>query len=247
MSRNFEVLSRAEQEQTTLAAESKLAVDLILENRRTAAPILTAIPPARPEILKLVHLLFLSSVNAPRHVLFCGVGEDQGAAKVSAATAKALSGEVSSRVCLVDAATPDGSMQSALELDRSVFACSQPSDSRGSLARQIGANLWFASIGSQGFAGTAECGTEQMCANLLDLRKDFEYVVVDAPALGTDISASVLGQVTDGVVLILEANVTRRVTTRSAKQTLETANVRLLGTVLNNRTFPIPEKIYRWL
>ena len=34
---------------------------------------------------------------------------------------------------------------------------------------------------------------------------------------------------------------------RKAKQALEAANVRVLGTVLNNRTFPIPEKIYRML
>jgi Mrp family chromosome partitioning ATPase len=37
------------------------------------------------------------------------------------------------------------------------------------------------------------------------------------------------------------------VAARKAKQTLEAANVRVLGTVLNNRTFPIPEKIYRML
>jgi protein-tyrosine kinase len=48
-------------------------------------------------------------------------------------------------------------------------------------------------------------------------------------------------------VLVLEANSTRRVAARKAKQALEAANVRVLGTVLNNRTFPIPEKIYRLL
>jgi hypothetical protein len=29
------------------------------------------------------------------------------------------------------------------------------------------------------------------------------------------------------------------------KETLESAHVQLLGAVLNNRTFPIPETIYR--
>jgi Mrp family chromosome partitioning ATPase len=51
----------------------------------------------------------------------------------------------------------------------------------------------------------------------------------------------------DGVVLVLEANSTRRVTAKKAKQALEAANVRILGTVLNNRTFPIPEGLYRRL
>ena len=53
--------------------------------------------------------------------------------------------------------------------------------------------------------------------------------------------------VSDGVVLVLEANSTRRVAARKAQQAVEAANVRVLGTVLNNRTFPIPEKIYRLL
>jgi Mrp family chromosome partitioning ATPase len=86
-----------------------------------------------------------------------------------------------------------------------------------------------------------------MCSRLLDLRKEFGYLLVDAPPLGADIIASVLGQVTDGVVLVLEAHATRRATARRAKETLEAANVPLLGTVLNNRTFPIPEKLYRRL
>jgi len=49
------------------------------------------------------------------------------------------------------------------------------------------------------------------------------------------------------VVLVLEANATRRVAALSAKEALEAAGVRLLGTVLNDRTFPIPEKLYRKL
>jgi Mrp family chromosome partitioning ATPase len=47
--------------------------------------------------------------------------------------------------------------------------------------------------------------------------------------------------------LVIEANSTRRETTRKAKESLEAANVRLLGAVLNKRTFPIPEVFYRKL
>jgi Mrp family chromosome partitioning ATPase len=48
-------------------------------------------------------------------------------------------------------------------------------------------------------------------------------------------------------VLIVEANRSRRETVRRAKGQLETAHVRILGAVLDQRTFPIPEKLYRWL
>jgi receptor protein-tyrosine kinase len=79
------------------------------------------------------------------------------------------------------------------------------------------------------------------------LPPEFAHVVINAPPVGLYSDAAILGQWADGVVLVLEANSTRRVAARNAKQAVEGANVRVLGTVLNNRTFPIPEKIYRML
>jgi len=45
--------------------------------------------------------------------------------------------------------------------------------------------------------------------------------------------------------LLIEANKTRRAAVRQLKQYLDATNVRLLGTVLTERTFPIPEAIYK--
>jgi len=56
-----------------------------------------------------------------------------------------------------------------------------------------------------------------------------------------------IGQLSDGVILGLEAHRTRRIAARITKERLQAANVRLLGVVLNQRTFPIPEGIYRKL
>jgi len=48
-------------------------------------------------------------------------------------------------------------------------------------------------------------------------------------------------------VLVLEANATRKDAARRVKEILDAANVRVLGVVLNNRTFPIPDAIYQRL
>ena len=50
---------------------------------------------------------------------------------------------------------------------------------------------------------------------------------------------------TDGVILGLEAGATRRETAGQTKAHLDAAGVRLLGVVLNKRTFPVPEALYR--
>ena len=249
MSKNFELLCRIEQAQGTIATESSPAFDVsaVLDGKRVSASTVKAGNSSRAEILKLIHVLFLSAPNAPHCVLFCGVGADDGSERVCVAVATALSNEVSSRVCLADTKIFGTSLQQLLELDEYLFPSPDPIEPPGSVARQIGRNLWFVSTEQLSSLGVSSGGTAQMCSGLQHLRQEFGYLLVHAPPIGTDSVASMLGQVTDGVVLVLEANTTRRVTARSAKQTLEAANVRLLGTVLNNRTFPIPEKLYRRL
>jgi hypothetical protein len=49
----------------------------------------------------------------------------------------------------------------------------------------------------------------------------------------------------DGVALVIQADRTRRVTAQKAKEILQAANVKVLSTALSERTFPIPEAIYR--
>jgi Mrp family chromosome partitioning ATPase len=51
----------------------------------------------------------------------------------------------------------------------------------------------------------------------------------------------------EGVVLVLKANSTRRIAAQKVIQRLRAANVSLLGTVLSNRQFPVPDAIYRRL
>jgi Mrp family chromosome partitioning ATPase len=72
-------------------------------------------------------------------------------------------------------------------------------------------------------------------------------VLIDAPGTIVCGDAAILGQVADAAVLVIEANSTRRLSARKAKEALDAAGVRLLGTVLHNRSFPIPETLYNWL
>jgi Mrp family chromosome partitioning ATPase len=71
--------------------------------------------------------------------------------------------------------------------------------------------------------------------------------VLYGPPAGTRSEAALLASLCDGMVLVLEANSTRRVAAQKVKERLHAANARLLGAVLRGRTFPIPEAIYRKL
>jgi Mrp family chromosome partitioning ATPase len=82
---------------------------------------------------------------------------------------------------------------------------------------------------------------------MAEMRAMFDYVLIDAPPVNLSNEAALLGQLSDGVVLVMEANSTRREAARKAKERLEAAKSHVLAAVLNNRTFPIPEGIYRRL
>ena len=116
-----------------------------------------------------------------------------------------------------------------------------------SWSSQTAVNLWRV----PGFARREcreESGTGRYWASwLADLRKEFEYAVIQGPVAGISSEAGLLGQLTDGIILVVGAHSTRRATARKIKETLEGAQSRLLGTVLSERRFPVPERIYRRL
>ena len=109
---------------------------------------------------------------------------------------------------------------------------------------QIADNLWLA--GSHVL--TTPSGTlpsiNELRYRLEQLQREFGYILVDAPGTTVSGDAPFLGQIVDAAILVIEADSTRRMTASKAKQTLDAAGVRLLGTVLHNRCFPIPKSIY---
>jgi MinD-like ATPase involved in chromosome partitioning or flagellar assembly len=112
---------------------------------------------------------------------------------------------------------------------------------------KIGGNLWLAGPNILADNSRVLLPPIQLKERFAQLRDEFEYMLIDAPGTSVCGDAQLLGQIADAAILVIEANSTRRLTARKAKETLDAAGVRLLGTILNNRTFAIPEAIYRKL
>jgi hypothetical protein len=115
------------------------------------------------------------------------------------------------------------------------------------VSTQLATNLW----------SVPESGLHELCPEpargrcwlwaLAELRNDFEYAVIQGPGAGVWSESGFLGQLADGIILVLEAHGTRRVTARKIKEMLEGTRSRILGTILSQRTFPVPEKLYQLL
>jgi len=84
-------------------------------------------------------------------------------------------------------------------------------------------------------------------SNLQTLRFAFDYVLLDCPALNASDEATLLAPETDGVMVVVEADRTRREQIQNAQQAIESANAELLGFVLNKRQYTVPEWLYKRL
>ena len=82
---------------------------------------------------------------------------------------------------------------------------------------------------------------------LRSLRSAFAHTLIDCPSLGTSHEATALAPRVDGIVLVVEADRTKRDQILRARQTIEMAQGELMALVLNKRRHVVPEWLYRML
>jgi Mrp family chromosome partitioning ATPase len=204
------------------------------------------------EITKLVQQTFIlgGATNAPTAVTFCGVNRGDGCSWVCARASEVLAEQVPGRVCVVDANFRSPSLHEHFRVDKGAGLADAIKNSIpiGNLARPAwSSHLWFVSAGAVDSDRNGALNPARLRAQFSELRDEFDYLLIDAPPMSLYGDAALLGQLTDGIVMVVGCNSTRRETARAAKERLESARVPILGTVLNRRTYPIPEALYRRL
>lgn len=198
------------------------------------------------QIRGLVRQVFLPGWPKPaRQVVFCAV-EDGDVAEICLRVSQVLAAQVSGTVALVEAHLESDGAGDPYEDATPVFRPTGLRPLRDS-ARRVSSHLWR--VPREMFMGENQAGlsVEWLPGRLRELRLEFDYTILHGPPAALCSDAALLGYVSDGVILVLEANATRRASAQRAVQMLQAANARLLGSVLSKRTFPIPEGIYRRL
>ncbi|MGH9498134.1 MAG: hypothetical protein ACRD3L_03245 [Terriglobales bacterium] len=204
---------------------------------------------AEEQIRSLVRQVFSPGWPKPcRQVVFSPVDRGTDIASICMQVGATLAEEGSSTTCVLEACPISRDGDAPPWQDGSAAADGQRRfGALRDLSQQISPNLWF--MPHTVFLGSNENGfsTAWLRARLAELRLEFDYTVVQGPAAGAGSEAALLGATCDGLVLVLQANTTRRATAQRVKEALHSANARLLGTVLSERTFPIPRSIYHRL
>jgi Mrp family chromosome partitioning ATPase len=244
MSRNYELLAQIE---TDLDATTDHNPSFANRSAPLGDVLTNSGDVFQDEMRRLVQRVFLSaSAIPPRQVVFCGVERDNGSTSVCANAARTLAANISQSVCVADGNLRSPRLADALGIVDTIPIFGE-SSLKGDGCIQIGSNLWFGGTDVLSNESGALPPVDKLKERLARLHDIFEYVLIDAPGTNVCEDASKLAQLAGAAVLVIDANRTRRITARKAMEALEASHVRLLGTVLHNRSFPIPERLYKRL
>jgi len=204
------------------------------------------------EALRLVQRIFLPHTRtSPRVVAFASVNHGEGCSSICVSVADALSQNIDGSVCLVEAnfrspalpalfhTTNHHGLTNALLNEGPIRSFAKP--------MTVDKKLWLLSSGQLTTESTNLLSSEKLKGRLAELRSEFDFVLIDAPPLSRYGDALALGSLTDGFILVVGADSTRRESAQIVTETVRAAGIQILAAVLNNRRFPIPEKLYNWL
>lgn len=246
MSRNFELLQRAQQSERFFELE---------EEASSLSATVAAVHPfrsdlsghAEQEVTRLVQRVFLlPGPKGPHTVVFAGVTSGSGSTWMVMNAGRALASQIAGSVCLVDANLRSPALHRHFGIDNhnGLADAIASTESIRHFVQKVGDNLYLLSCGSNMTNSQALASSAAMRNRISDMQSHFEYVLIDSAPLNLYTDTVMLGRLADGVVIVLEANNTRREIARKAIDHLGAAQVKLLGAVLNKRTYPIPNKFY---
>ena len=191
------------------------------------------------ELFLLVQKLFLSSSDSPiRQVVVCGVDRENESSEISLGLAKILANHSGRSVCVLNA---KGDKQTGVPNVRQTVLLSNM------YCTEVAPELWLCDLSTSELRTHDELlSSEKVKETLTHLAGRFDFLIIDTPGANISGDAAIFGRSTDGALLVIAANSTRRAAARKAAETLAGMDCRILGSVLTNRTFSVPEFVYRF-
>lgn len=203
-------------------------------------------PVLRQHLSALVERVFAPvSGNPARSVAFSGLDTRSGT--ITAVTADMLAKQTGASVCVVDANFMAPSLHEHFGVENGIGLVDAV-DGNISLvdaAREVGPNLWLLPSGMA--RRRPSFASDTVRVKVAQFIARFDYVLADIEPVSGISDATGLAPLVNGVILVIAADATRRESAKRAAQVLQGIGAPVLGAVLTNRRFPIPDALYRRL
>ena len=154
------------------------------------------------------------------------------------------------KVLLIDADLRRGRVAKYLGVDRKTGLAeiltdqAQPSEALFNIDVE---NLAFIASGAVPHNPAELLGSDRMKRFLNLMKSKFDHIIIDTPPVISVTDAGIIGAQSDGALLIIQAGRTQRGIVKRASELLHQAHSKILGHVLTNIEYHLPEYIYRYL
>ncbi|VAX37361.1 Tyrosine-protein kinase EpsD [hydrothermal vent metagenome] len=108
-------------------------------------------------------------------------------------------------------------------------------------------NLTFISSGEVPENPAELLSSNKMKQFLSQTRAQFDFVIIDTPPIIAVTDSGIIGAQADGIIMVVQAGRTQRGIVRRAQELLYQSHSKVLGQVLTNIEYHLPEYIYRYL
>ena len=247
MSKNFELLRQADWHQDYFEG---LPLSPLPEHSVRHAPVRPKQFRVRnDQIFSLVRKVFLDSRGAHACiVMFSGTARGVGCTWTCANAAKALANSVAGSICVIDANFLAPSLHrhfSGRPAPGISDAIIESAPTKQFALQFEDTNLWFLPAGNHCKGVLTLPDKSVLELHFRELQGEFDYLLVDGPALTSAPLTASIGKTVDGAVLVLESSGIAPNALLHARKQLEKARVHLFGVVLNQRASVLPTMLDR--
>lgn len=165
-----------------------------------------------------------------------GPGEGKSTTSANLAVVFANSGQ---SVLLVDADMRKPTVHKTFLMNNSVGlsnVLSMEMDVKDAVQRSIVPNLYVMPSGAKAPNPSELLGSTRMDNLINELREAYDFIIFDMPPVVTVTDAQIMASKTDGTMLVVRENVTRKDSLQKARELLTMVNANVLGAVYNGST-----------
>ena len=108
-------------------------------------------------------------------------------------------------------------------------------------------NLTFIASGAVPENPAELLGSNKMKRLMEDMKNEFDYILVDTPPIISVTDSGIIGAISDGVLMVIQAGRTQRGIIKRAEELLHQSHSKVIGHVLTNIEYHLPEYLYRYL
>lgn len=189
--------------------------------------------------------LLLQDKNA-KTVMFSGAVEHEGVSAILANLASYFSHAGARKVLVIDTNLRKPSLHTAFKVPQA-DGLTEIIEGKINLdkgTKKLSDNLYLISSGKISLNPATLLNSHAMIDILKTAKERYDIILLDSPAAVVSRDAFILSQRVDTVVISVNEGKTRRPVVKAVIDAFTRSKADIMGVVLNNRTFPIPQRLY---